>query len=67
MKHPVVLKMFIIRVDFIIKADILVKTSNRTLYIHEYNDIYGYEFQSFTASEPMHIILWIGMILICKV
>ena len=36
---------------------ILVKTSNRTLYIHEYNDIYGYDFQSLTAFEPIHLIL----------
>ena len=38
-------------------TNILVKTSNRTIYIHEYNGIYGYEFQSLTASEPLHIIL----------
>ena len=36
---------------------ILVKTSNRTLYIHEYNGIQGYEFQSLAASEPIHTIL----------
>ena len=50
----------------------VVKTSNRTIYIHfllyvNIMTFWGYWFQSLTASEPIHIILWIGVILICKV
>ena len=33
---------------------ILVKTSNRTLYIHEYNRVYGSRFQCLVALEPMN-------------
>ena len=33
---------------------ILVKTSNRTPYIHEYNGVYGFQFQCLVALEPIN-------------
>ena len=45
---------------------ILVKTSNRTLYIHEYKGVKGLRFQCLVALEPMHQKFLIGMILLCN-
>ena len=42
---------------------ILVKTSNRTLYIHEYNWFEGVRFQCLIAIEPINQNNLIGMIL----
>ena len=60
LEYPLVLSRFYLQ-------HILVKTSNRTFYIHEYNGIYGYKFQSLTAFEPIQLISWICVILIFKV
>ena len=45
-------------------AYILVKTSNQTLYMHEYNGVLGYRFQCLVALEPMNQKFKIGMILL---
>ena len=44
---------------------ILVKTSNRTLYKHEYNRVLGFRFQCLTAIEPINqnIFNWYDFVL----
>ena len=38
----------------LINVYILVKTSNRTLYIHEYNGVYGSRFQCLVPLEQIN-------------
>ena len=50
----------------LLKANILVKTSNRTLYIHEYNGVLGFQFHYLVALEPINQQKLMCMVLMCN-